>query len=203
MIKRDKNGIPYRENMVNWLKSFADDQALKLAEKNNIDPQEFKNAGYNENILEIVERNKKTQVQAKVDKYRMLVGLDDVLNNKIEKAGENETAKTTTASRRPLSIRDKVASNEEAVAQFIDQVVRNRNGNIATPAIIEQLQTYLKISNEWLQENYDKIEAMVEDARKNNVLVDDKALPVNELATDQTRLEKEPALFTPPTKPAE
>ena len=203
-MSRYKHDKKPAENLVGWLSNFADKYGEKIAKDNNIDPNELKTASHQDNILAIVERNKKTQVQAKVDKYRMLVGLDDVLNNKIEKAGENETAKTTTASRRPLSIRDKVASSEEdAIAQFIDQVVRNRNGNIATPAIIEQLQTYLKIGKEWLQENYDKVVSMVEKARKDNVFEEKKELPVSELATDQTKIEKEPALFSPPTKPAE
>jgi len=188
------------ENTVDWLKDFADKQGEKIAKDNNIDPQELKNAGYIDNILDIVNRKKKTSVEEKVAKYRELVGLDMVDN--IEKEGGKEVM----ASRISLSIRDKVAQSVgndqqlmEKINQFIDQIITNRNGFIATPAILDQLESY-KVDKEWLREHLEQIESMVANARKKFQPEMYNELPISDLArTDEpSKGEKEAPPFLPP-----
>jgi hypothetical protein len=195
-----------RENTVDWLKDFADKQGEKIAKDNNIDPAELKNAGYMDNILDIVNRKKQVSVEEKVAKYRELVGMDAVEN--MAKEGGNEP-KQVTASRISLSIRDKVAQEEadpardkklmDNIKQYVDQIVVNRNGSIATPAILDQLESYMKVDKEWLREHLEQIEDMVAGARE-KVLPETHELPINELArTDEpSKGEKEAPPFLPP-----
>lgn len=158
------------ENMVGWLKHFAD----RYAEKNDIKPEELtqeqvKDAGTRlDNILTIMERNKVSTVEAKVQRYRELVGLDMV--DSLQKESNQETEKT--ASRTPLSIRDKIAQQQDGektmanIKQYIADVIKNRNGTIATPAILEQLENYLQIDREWLRNNYEDLKSIIEKTRK-------------------------------------
>jgi hypothetical protein len=199
-MKRDGND-KQAEKLVGWLANFAEQLGDKIAKDNNIDPQELKNAGYMDNILDIVNRKKKVSVEEKVAKYRELVGLDFVDN--IEKEGGKEV----TASRITLSIRDKVAQGVggeqqllDRVKQFIEQVIRNRNGSIATPAILDQLENYIKVDKEWLREHLEEIEAMVARTRKQFHPETYNELPVNDLARtdDPSRGEKEAPPFLPP-----
>src|SRR5690242_16722559 len=100
MTKRNNN---YQyiapENMVGWLANFAD----RFGYQNNITPDELaKDAGNRlDNILTIMERNKASSVEAKVQKYRELVGMDAI--EAIQKESKQEAQKT--ASRISLSIR--------------------------------------------------------------------------------------------------
>lgn len=204
MIKRSKE--QHHEKLVGWLANFAEQLGDKIAQDNNIDPQELKNAGYMDNILDIVNRKKQISVEEKVAKYRELVGLD--LVNNIEKEGGKK--KEVTASRISLSIRDKVAQSAagqqgllDKVKQFVDQVIRNRNGSIATPAILEQLENYIKVDKEWLREHLEQIEGMIAHARKEFRPETYNELPINDLArTDEpSRGEKEAPPFLPPATP--
>lgn len=206
MIKRSDEKAS--ENLVGWLKNFADELGDKIAKDNNIEPQDLKNAGYMDNILDIVNRKKKVSVEEKVAKYRELVGMDIVEN--IAKEGGNEI-KQVTASRISLSIRDKVAQNAggdqklDSVKQFIEQVIRNRNGSIATPAILDQLENYIKVDKEWLRDHLEQIEGMVAGAREQFHPETYNELPINDLArTDEpSKGEKEAPPFLPPaTAPA-
>lgn len=237
-MKRDDDR--HSEKLVGWLANFAD----KLGDKNsNISPQEHKNAGHIENILDIVNRNKKTSVDAKVEEYRRLVGLDFI--DSIEKEGRKEANKEAmakkpfeigqlwsgiqdnpetdpkvstptdffnpkNASRMVISIRDKVAQDErndglkmDKIKQYIGEVIRNRNGAIATPAILDQLENYMKadkVDKEWLRRNLEQIEGLISNARAEFHPNQNNEIPVNELArTDNpSRGEKEAPLFLPP-----
>lgn len=202
MIKKSKE--QHSEKLVGWLANFADTLGDKIAKDNNIDPQELKNAGYMDNILDIVNRKKKVSVEEKVAKYRELVGLDLVDN--LEKEGGKEV----TASRICLSFRDKVAQTAEnqlmeRVKQFVEQVIKNRNGSIATPAILEQLENYIKVDKEWLRGHLEQIEKIIAQAREGLQPEIYNELPVNDLArTDEpAKGEKEAPPFLPPaTSPA-
>lgn len=186
------------ENMVDWLKDFADKQGEKIATDNNINPQELKNAHYMDNILDIVNRKKKTSVEEKVAKYREMVGLDIVEN--ISKEGGREV----TASRVVLSFREKIANEEQQlmdrVNQYVGQIIKNRNGSIATPAILDQLEHYLKVDKEWLRERQDAILDAIKKAREefqpqhynNDVQVDQLT------RTDDPKGDKEAPPFLPP-----
>lgn len=199
MFKHEK----VTENLVGWLKNFADREGEKLIKENNLTAAEIKNADYLENILDIVNRKKKTSVEEKVAKYREMVGLD--LVNTLEKEG----GKAITASTRiPLSIRDKIAQSVsddqkqllDKVKQYIAQVVQNRNGAIVTPAIIDQLADYLKVDEEWLRNHYEEIKQMVESAKQEFQPQTYNEVSVNDLArTDESAKDKEPLLFQPPT----
>lgn len=189
------------ENTVDWLKDFADKQGEKVAKDNNINPQEFKNAGYMENILDIVNRNKHISVEEKVARYRELAGLDLVEN--LEKEGGKEIV----ASHITLSIRDKIAKNpdednqlKDQIKQYIDQVIKNRNGSIAVPAILDQLNNYLKIDTEWLRAHLEEISQMVDQARRQVISCERPELLINDLArTDEpNKGEKEAPPFLPP-----
>jgi len=199
-MKRDGND-KYSEKLVGWLANFADQVGNKLAKDNNIDPQELKNAGYIDNILDIVNRQKKISVEEKVAKYRELVGLDFI--DSIEKEGGKEV----TASRIVLSIRDKVAQGAgndqqllDKIKQFVEQVIKNRNGSIATPAILDQLENYIKVDKEWLREHLEQIEEMVANERKQFHPETYSDLPVKDLARtdDPSKGEKEQPPFLPP-----
>ena len=201
MSKHEKSS----EKLVGWLANFADSVGEKIAKDNNIDPQELKNAGYMDNILDIVNRKKKVSVEEKVAKYRELVGLDMVDN--IEKEGGKEV----TASRIVLSIRDKVAQDTDKqlmdrVNQYIEQVVKNRDGSIATPAILEQLINYIKVDEEWLRAHFEQIKQTIERAKQDVMSQRQNVeLPVNDLARtdDPSKGEKEAPPFLPPaTSPA-
>ncbi len=187
------------ENTVDWLKSFADSEGEKLAKQNNIDPGELKNAGYMDNILSIVERKKKQSVADKVQHYRELIGLD-LLDN-LEKEGGKEII----ASRMSLSIRDKVAQDQkqifDTIRQYVDEVMKNRNGVVATPALLEQFENYMKLDKEWLRQNYKAIEDIISSSRNKFQPKDYKTLNINELARtdDPSKGEtKEPTPFTNP-----
>jgi hypothetical protein len=196
MIKRTKIG--HSEKLVGWLANFADQVGDKIAKDNNIDPQELKNAGYMDNILDIVNRKKKISVEEKVSKYRELVGLD--LIDSIEKEGGKEV----TASRISISIRDKIATSEQQITdnikQFIEQVIKNRNGSIATPAILDQLENYIKIDKEWLRAHLEQIENIIAKSREQFHPEAYDEPPINDLARtdDPVRGEKEAPPFLPP-----
>lgn len=209
MIKKSKE--QHSEKLVGWLSNFADKFGEKVIKDNNINPQELKNAGYMDNILDIINRNKKISVEEKVAKYRELVGLDLVEN--LEKEGEqntNKQASEKTASRIMLSIRDKTAQQAVAdqnlndrIKQYIEQVVRNRDGAIATPAIVEQLHNYLKVDAEWLRIHFDEIKQMVDSAKQQvSSNRQQPELPINDLArTDEpSKGEKEAPPFLPPAQ---
>ncbi len=190
------------EKLVGWLANFADREVDKLAQQNNININEFKNANYMENILDIVNRKKKTSVDEKVAKYREMVGLD--LVDTLEKEG----GKAVVASRISLSIRDKIAQDMgdgqkqllDKVKQYIAQVVQNRNGAIVTPAIIDQLADYLKVDEEWLRNHYEEIKQMVEGAKEEFKPQTYNEVSVNDLArTDESSKDKEPPPFLPPS----
>lgn len=207
-MKRDN--YKYSEKLVGWLGSFADQQAERLAKSNNIDINELKNAGRIENILDIVNRKKQTSVEEKVAKYRELAGLD--LIDTIEKSGnddaENKEAATKVSRRISLSIRDKTAQSIEQddkkklndIKQFIGQLVHNRNGTIATPAIIEQLEHFMKLNKEWLREHYEELTKVIDKIKDNFKPQLDDELSINDLVrTDEpSRGEKEPPPFLPP-----
>lgn len=209
MIKKSKE--QHSEKLVGWLSNFADKFGEKVIKDNNINPQELKNAGYMDNILDIINRNKKISVEEKVAKYRELVGLDLVEN--LEKEGEqntNKQASEKTASRIMLSIRDKTAQQAVAdqnlndrIKQYIEQVVRNRDGAIATPAIVEQLHNYLKVDAEWLRIHFDEIKQIVDSAKQQvSSNRQQPELPINDLArTDEpSKGEKEAPPFLPPAQ---
>lgn len=186
------------ENMVDWLKDFADKQAEKVAQDNNINPQDLKNAGYMDNILDIVNRKKKVSVEEKVAKYRELVGLDMIDN--IEKEGGREV----TASRIVLSCRDKVGSEDtqlmDKVKQYITDIIRNRNGSIATPAIIDQIEHYMKVDKEWLRAREEEILDYVKKAREQFQPQDHNEIQIDQLTRtdDPSKNEKEAPPFLPP-----
>lgn len=190
------------EKLADWLNDFANQQVKKLTSENNIEPQELKNAGYMDNILDIVNRNKKISVEEKVSKYRELVGLDLVEN--LEKEGGKEVI----ASRIVLSIRDKIAQNVnndkqtmEQIRQYVDQIIKNRDGSIAMPAILEQLNNYLKIDKDWLRDHLEEIKKMIDNAKKRVESHRQQSEPsINDLARtdDPSRGEKEPPPFLPP-----
>lgn len=191
-----------KENTVGWLKDFADKEGEKLATQNGIDPNELKRANYMDNILDIVNRKKQTSVEEKVAKYRELVGLDLITNN-IEKEGGKEVV----ASRVRLSLRDKVGQAMDHnqvmgdIKQYVDEVIKNRNGIVATPALLDQLEHYMKLDKEWLRANYEVIEKLIEDARKAFHPQTYNELPINDLARtdDPSKGEnQEPAPFLPP-----
>lgn len=190
-----------RENMSSWLKDFADKEGEKVAKQNNINPDELKNAGYMENILDIVNRKKKITVDAKVQELRERVGLD-LLDN-LEKEGTKEVR----ASRISLSIRDKVAQTDadpskllENINQYVSQVIANRNGSIATPALLDQIEHYMNVDKNWLRANYEQIEKLIKDAREKFHPEVYNDLSINDLARtdDPSKGEKEQAPFLPP-----
>lgn len=199
------------EKLVGWLASFADQMGNKIVKDNNLTPEELKNANHLENILDIVKRNKKISVDDKVAQYRQLVGLD--LMDSLEKEGNgnmpNKEAHTKKLSRMPLSIRDKIAQNismdqqqiMDKVRQYVEQVIKNRNGAIATPAILEQLEDYIKVDKDWLREHYSEIESIVENARKAFFPQSYHNAPINDFARtdDPQKSDKEAPLFLPPT----
>jgi hypothetical protein len=186
------------ESMVDWLKDFADKQAEKVAKDNKIDPRELKNAGYMDNILDIVNRKKKISVEEKVAKYRELVGLDMI--DSIEKEGGHEVI----ASRVILSCREKVATGDEQliekVRQYITDIIRNRNGSIATPAIIDQLEHYMKLDKEWLRKRENEILDYVKKAREQFQPQNYNEVQVDQLTRtdDPSKGEKEAPPFLPP-----
>ena len=296
MIKKSKEY--HSEKLVGWLSNFADRFGGKVIRDNNIDPQELKNAGYMDNILDIVNRNKKVSVEEKVLRYRELVGLDMVEN--LEKEGEqvsnkeamakksfeigqlwsgsmsdsedsesqevfaiiieynpeyqsnnivarffandkehgeivvseksfrkqfpyfkgmvknpkismpDEAFSEKMASRVVLSIRDKVAQDVnkdhqllEKARQYIDQVIKNRDGSIAMPAIIEQLNNYLKIDTSWLREHIEEIKKIIDNAKQQVASQRQQPeLQINDLARtdDPSRGEKEAPPFLPPAR---
>lgn len=188
------------ENMVDWLKDFADKQAEKIAKDSNIDPKDLKNAGYMDNILDIVNRKKKVSVEEKVAKYRELVGLDLIDNTNIEKEGGREV----TASRIVLSFREKAANEEQQtmdnIKQYVDQIIKNRNGSIATPAILDQLEQYMKVDKEWLREREEAILDIINKAREGFQPQHYNDVQVDQLTRtdDPSRGEKEAPPFLPP-----
>ena len=197
MSKRD--GDKHSEKLVGWLANFADDLGDKLAKDNNIDPQELKNAGYMDNILDIVNRKKKVSVEEKVAKYREMVGLDLVDNN-ISKEGGREV----TASRVVLSFREKCANQDqklmEQIKDYVEHIIKNRNGSIATPAILDQLEHYMKVDKEWLREREDTILDCVEKARAKFQPEHYNDIQVDQLTRtdDPSKDEKEAPPFLPP-----
>lgn len=188
------------ENMVDWLKDFADKQAEKIASENEITPQDMKNANYMENILDIVNRKKKMSVESKVQHYRELVGLDMIDN--LEKEGGREV--TASATRIVLSFREKTADKDEQmmekIRQYVFDVVRNRNGAIATPAILDQIEHYMQLDKEWLRERQDVILGDIEKAKAEFQPHNYNDIQAEQLArTDEpSRGEKEQPLFLPP-----
>jgi hypothetical protein len=190
------------ENTVDWLKDFANTEGEKLAQQNGINPDELKTANRMDNILDIVNRKKKISVEEKVRSYRELVGLD--MMDKIEKEGGQEAK---TASRISLSIRDKIAQDLNQTMndtkQYVNEVVKNRNGAIATPAILEQLEHYMKLDKDWLRTNYEAIEKVIDDARTAFKPTDYSDHSVHDLARtdDQNKGEdKDQAPFATPAK---
>lgn len=285
MSKKYNNRYEYiTERQVDWIADFAQKEGEKLVKSNNILPEELKNAGYYENILDIVERKKKISVQSKVEQYRIMVGLDLIDNIEKEGAGIIDKAaskkdlevgqiwsgfqngdlgeeevfaiivecepqqivarffvgdkgyggvvasrksfnkqfpyfkgkvadpKNSTpveffskkASRISLSIRDKIAQvapdQIENIKQYVSQIIKNRNGAIPIPAILEQLENYMKIDSDWLREHYEEIEKIIVDAKTQFEPQKYNNIQMNELArTDEPKAEKEPPLFAPPT----
>lgn len=202
-MKKYQNRYDYMsEKTVDWLKDFANKQGEKLLKDTNVNPDELKNAGRIENILDIVNRQKKVSVDEKVQKYRQLVGLD--LIDSIEKEGGKEII----ASKIPLSIRDKFANDEldhndiiQKIKQYVSQVITNRNGSIATPAIIEQIEKYIRVDKDWLRKHYDEIEQIIDNAKKGFTPKVYNELKVNDLARtdDPSKGDKEQPLFLPQT----
>lgn len=185
-----------KENTVGWLKDFADKEGEKIAKQNGIDPNELKKANYMDNILDIVNRKKKTSVDEKVAKYRELVGLDLVMN--IEKEGGKEIV----ASCMKLSSRHKNAQQMDHrqtmddIKQYVDQVIKNRNGIVATPALLDQLEHYMGLDKDWLRANYEVVEKIIEDSRKKFQPQDYNELSINDLArTDDRSQDEESAPF--------
>lgn len=212
MAKYDSREYYITERMAPWLENFADD----LAKTNNDKPE--KNANTLTNILDIVNGNKKSALEQKIEHYRQLVGLDQLAN--LAKEGNNETdgkeASPKQSTRIPLSLRDKVAQDKiqdkaqdskeqqmvmDKITQFVSQVIQNRNGAIATPAILEQLENYLDIKDEWLREHYDDVEKIIQAAKSNFKPQQYKDLQVKELArTDEPNKDKEaPPIWQPPS----
>lgn len=274
------------EQLCGWLKSFAD----TFAKNNNIAPtfiEQPKQSSYQSNILDIMNRNKKSAIETRIDELRQRAGLD-LLDN-IEKAGENDIEnkeamakrpievgqmwagpngdsgeqfaivtgyypdqqnkdvayrwffeevngepmlsseksfykehpwykgiardpKTSTpdefftnkkASFGPLSIRHKVAQSVNPmtdIKQFVSQVIQNRNGSVATPAIFEQMEKYLKLDKEWLRQNYEEIKKIIDKAHQdftpqiyNNTNIDELAR-----TDDPDKGKAEPTPFQPP-----
>lgn len=192
-----------RENMTDWLKDFADKEGEKLATKHNITPEEVKNANYADTILDIVNRKKKMSVEEKVAKYREAVGLDIVNDDVLSKEGNKEVV----ASRVVLSMRDKTAQNDKAamenIKQYVDEVMKNRNGVIATPALFEQFENYMRLDKEWLRANYDAINEMIKGAREEFRPQTYNEIEVNDLARtdDPSKGENtDPTPFLPPSQ---
>ncbi len=190
-----------KEKTIGWLVDFADKEGEKLAAQNGIDPSELKKANYMDNILDIVNRKKKQSVSEKVQHYRELVGLDMVMNM------EKEGVKEVVASRMPLSLRDKTAQNVDLkqtmgnIKQYVNEVMKNRNGAIATPALLEQIENYMNLDKGWLRANYEIIENAIEEARKSFHPQTYNDLPINDLARtdDPSKGEnKEQSQFLPP-----
>lgn len=196
-----------QEKMVDWLEQFANDQGTKKGA-----PEPAKEAGFMDKMKSILDRGKASTVESKVENYRKMVGLDMI--GDLEKAGEQENTnkeaeKTVTASRPPLSIRDKTAQQQEPkqllnnIKEFVTQVIHNRNGAIATPAILEQLEHYLKLDKEWLRNNYEDIEKIIEQVRQefHPKVYDDAS--IQELTrTDDPMKEKESPPIAQQTSPA-
>jgi hypothetical protein len=190
------------ERLVNWLSDFADKQGQKILQDESLYP---KSANYTDNILNIINRKKNQTIEEKVAHYRELVGLDQL--EKIEKEGEQEQHKT--ASRFLLSMRDKIAQENtvmdskqlmEKIKEYVVSIVKNRNGVIAMPAIIEQLEHYMKVDREWMIEHYEEIESIITQAKKDFSPQEYDTLSVDMLTKSDNRVEKEPPLFVPPTK---
>jgi altronate dehydratase len=193
------------ERMVDWLADFADKEGGNLIKNHSITQEDIKEAGHIENILQIVHRQKKQSVEDKVMHYRQLVGLDQL--NAIEKEGEQDGKKEVVASRLPLSIRDKIAQQDankiiEQMKEYIGQIIKNRNGAIATPAIFDQLGTYFQVDKDWLREHYDMLQQIIDKVKKDFQPTTYNAIPVDQLAkTDPINKEKEPPLFAQPPSP--
>lgn len=187
------------ENKADWLKDFADKQAEKLAKDNNLEPKDLKNAHYMDNILDIVNRKKKVSVDEKVAKYREMVGLDFV-ENSIEKEGGREV----TASRVVLSFREKCANEDQAtmdnIKQYVAQVIKNRNGAIATPAILDQIEHFMKVDKEWLRDRENELTNMIEKEREEFQPKNYNDVQVEQLTRtdDPSKGEKEAPPFLPP-----
>jgi hypothetical protein len=186
----------YQERLANWLSNFAD----QYARRNNITEvktEEPKKASYMENILDVMNKNKKTAIETRIEDLRQRVGLD--MLDSIEKSGENDENNkeaTKKAAYMPLSIRDKIAQSDpmQDVKQFVNQIIANRNGAMSTPAIFEQLEKFLKLDKEWLRENYDEIKGVIDEAHKSFVPKTYNNIAIDELARtdDPGKDQKEP-----------
>jgi hypothetical protein len=199
------------ERTADWLTEFAKDQAKEIATKNNIDP---KKADVLHNILDIVKNNKKTALEEKIEGYRQSVGLSQLAD--IAKEGNNipNNKEAMKATRILLSIRDKIAEEEiveqedpkelqaalDKINQFVVRVIENRNGSIATPAILEQLKDYVGIDNDWLRKHYSEVEKIIESAKNNFKPQEYNDLQVGDLArTDEpNKNDKEAPIWQPP-----
>lgn len=152
--KDDKYEYEGSQRLSGWLRNFADSEAPKYAKDDTT-------ANRLENILDIVGRQKKVSVEERVKHYRELVGLD--MLDKIEKEGGREVvAKYIKLSQFDIVNNDNLAR----VKQYVEQLVKNRNGYIAGPAIFEQLKSFLRLSDDWLHENYEQVEKIINDTKQ-------------------------------------
>lgn len=205
----------FTEKKVDWLNDFANKQGEKLAEL-GVDIDSIKNANHMDNILDIMNKQKKISVDQKVMEYRRLVGMD--LLDAMEKAGTDSIdtkeikAKSASLSKFSLSIRDKSAQHIgdendilDRVKQYVTQVIKNRDGSITMPAILDQLHTYLKIDTDWLRTNVEEIKKLI-NHEKNQIAANkhESDVFINDLARtdDPSRGEKEQPLFMPPANTA-
>lgn len=295
-----------KERMVDWLQDFADEQGTKHGA-----PEPQKDAGFMDRMRAIVNHNKESTVEAKVEQYRQMVGLG--LVDSLEKAGENEPtskeaakkievgsvweanelpglfarvlasdghevkvlevdktglgyfregitesertyrrieflnqyeywgapgtelpskedqlisdhnngkhqdflncpkcqAQSKQASRASLSIRDKTAQQQDDkqlmtnIKEFVTDVIQNRNGAVATPALFDQIEDYLKVNKEWLRNNFDDVNTIIEKARKQFHPKTYNDVSVHDLTrTDDPMKDKEPPPIVTQTNPA-
>jgi len=168
------------EKLSSWLVDFADSEAEKIAKQNNLNVEDIKSAGYMDSITNIMNRKKINSVEGKVQDYREAVGLDLVSN--IEKSGEQDASKEVLAA---LSIRDKIAKEEQSdvietneisnedkekledIKKFVSKLIENRNGSIATQAILEQIKEFVIDEDEtWMLDHDGEIEAAIKGAKE-------------------------------------
>ena len=185
------------ERLVGWLRHFADQEADKHGVP---EVTQDKEAHHLDNILNVLNRNKKQSVEEKVAKYRELVGLDlvNTIDN-IEKEGEGKFASIA------LSIHAKQASNKysmDDIKEYIKDIIANSNGTISAPALSEQLHKLLGLDQDWLNTNQKEIMSCIDKEREAFRPKEYEVISVHELSrTDEpNKNEKEPPLFAPPNK---
>ena len=157
-----------RERTSDWLTDFVKERAtseLKTVEADK------KSADYLSNILDVVSKNKFNSIEAKIEDLKRRVGVNMI---SIEKSADEQGVAEKTASVMPLSIRHKVAIDEnsgdklklDAIKIYISETIENRNGHITTPALLDMVSNMFSLNHEWLEDHLDEIKNMITKAFK-------------------------------------